>query len=541
MNHLAGTLINRGSNASLTIRHLATCLLCLVLTAEGQQRVDPLLSSHHKALLILEQSIAANGGLSAIRAAQTFDVTVHSRTHAIHQSYKPEPPMRPYTVIARYVSDPEHEKFFLDTDLTFPSFRLHTRSVSTKGKGYWIDHLAKAVAAEENQIAGQPLFARILPQLLLIEAQNRSSTLRWVGSSTKNARTLDAISYARADGDLYTLYVDVQSRLLERVEFLQQHVIDGDVKFTHQYIGYRTVGSLKLPSAYTTRRGRWTVTEAQIDSIAIGKTPAAQEFMVPSGYRNIATHEDAMQFETVAPGVHLVRYVPGGYNVLVVEFSDHLVVVETPEANTPNNTSAKVVALIKKNLPRKPIRFAVPTHHHSDHVGGVREYVAERATIVSTKANGDFLQELASKRFTILPDKLTNSMVPLKAELFEGNARIFKDKDQELHLYKMTPSPSHVREMLIAYLPKQRLLFQTDMFNPWTCFKRKVHHEDLGHTSALGDSEALIKTVENLGLTVDKVYGGHGLEVSFEWLKRHTQSRAADKLPMWACRAEEML
>ena len=44
----------------------------------------------------------------------------------------------------------------------------------------------------------------------------------------------------------------------------------------------------------------------------------------------------------------------------------------------------------------KPIKYVVLTHHHSDHAGGFREYVAEVATIVTTAGTKSAFERAAA-------------------------------------------------------------------------------------------------------------------------------------------------
>jgi glyoxylase-like metal-dependent hydrolase (beta-lactamase superfamily II) len=263
------------------------------------------------------------------------------------------------------------------------------------------------------------------------------------------------------------------------------------------------------------------------------------EFAVPADYRRIDSYDPEMQWETIRPGVHVVRYVPDGYNVLCVEFADKLIVVETPEGNTRVGLSERVIGFIKQSLPGKPIRYAVPTHHHSDHVGGIRAYLAEGATIVSTRGNEALLRQIAARRSSIAPDALDRSMAAPSFSFLQAEKMEFRDATQELELHHIGPTP-HVTHILIAYLPKERILFQTDLFNPWSCFRERVPNEDIGHTTALGDTQALLAAVERLGLPVERVIGGHGRDVDYAWLKAFTARRAADGLPMWGCAPDQM-
>ena len=46
-------------------------------------------------------------------------------------------------------------------------------------------------------------------------------------------------------------------------------------------------------------------------------------------------------------------------------------------------TQSKVLArLIREQFPNKPIQYAAVTHHHYDHIGGVRGIAAEGATLL---------------------------------------------------------------------------------------------------------------------------------------------------------------
>ena len=50
-----------------------------------------------------------------------------------------------------------------------------------------------------------------------------------------------------------------------------------------------------------------------------------------------------------------------------------------------------------------------------------------------------------------------------KVELVENGKRVFTDGEQVVELYDIGPT-SHAKEMLVAYLPKQKLLYQGDLF-----------------------------------------------------------------------------
>jgi hypothetical protein len=88
----------------------------------------------------------------------------------------------------------------------------------------------------------------------------------------------------------------------------------------------------------------------------------------------------------LAPGVWLLG---GAYNSLAVEFKDFALVVEAPQ---DGERSLAVIAETHRLMPTKPIRYVVNTHHHFDHAGGLREFAAEDALIVTQESNFNYYE-----------------------------------------------------------------------------------------------------------------------------------------------------
>ena len=94
------------------------------------------------------------------------------------------------------------------------------------------------------------------------------------------------------------------------------------------------------------------------------------------------------------------------HHSLVVEMRDHIVVVDPP--NTEERARA-VLAKAKELIPNKPIRYVVTSHHHWDHLGGIRTAIDEGATIVTHQSNKAFLERVAKTPHTLGPDRLAAS------------------------------------------------------------------------------------------------------------------------------------
>ena len=71
--------------------------------------------------------------------------------------------------------------------------------------------------------------------------------------------------------------------------------------------------------------------------------------------------------------------------------------------------SNAVIAETHRLIPNKPIRYLVNTHHHFDHLGGIRAFVAEGATVVADNADRNFYERvvLAPQPRSLGPDRLS--------------------------------------------------------------------------------------------------------------------------------------
>jgi glyoxylase-like metal-dependent hydrolase (beta-lactamase superfamily II) len=181
----------------------------------------------------------------------------------------------------------------------------------------------------------------------------------------------------------------------------------------------------------------------------------------------------------------------GSYDSLVVEFRDHVMMLE---AGQNEARSLAYIAEIKKLVPSKPIRYVMNTHAHSDHTGGLPALVAEGATIITHENNKEFFERALNTPRTLLNDTLAKN--PKRATVDPvGDKKVYTDGTRVVEMYHISPAP-HSNGLLVAYIPKEKVLFQGDFsVNPGQPANDHV--------------KALVPALEKLNIDFDRYINVH--------------------------------
>jgi glyoxylase-like metal-dependent hydrolase (beta-lactamase superfamily II) len=159
-------------------------------------------------------------------------------------------------------------------------------------------------------------------------------------------------------------------------------------------------------------------------------------------------------------GIYLTT---GGYRSVVVEFTDHLVLIE---ANQNSATTDAAIAEAKRLVPGKPIRYVINTHNHFDHSGGLRAAALDGETIVTHELNKPIYESWFAAPRTLAaggPDELEKSGKKPKFE-YVGEKRVMQDAMNSIELYHIN-GVVHGEDMLFVYLPKIKMVYESDAFN----------------------------------------------------------------------------
>jgi glyoxylase-like metal-dependent hydrolase (beta-lactamase superfamily II) len=252
-------------------------------------------------------------------------------------------------------------------------------------------------------------------------------------------------------------YIDADN-LVEHTETWVDHPILGDLHQEFFYKNYVTLGGVMVPARIQQKTIGMEVFIAQVTG-ALANPPDLEQRMadgppppaLPPPLPPAAS-------EKLADGVYRIT---GGYVSLAVEFKDYVVVLEAGQSEA---RGLAILAETKKLFPAKKIKYVVMTHPHFDHMMGLPPFVAEGITILVADNAKFFTDASLSTPRTLVGDVMAKSKKKPKVESVIDQMEL-KDDTRTLMLYHVNKL-EHSDSMLIAYLPKEKILFSADFGAP---------------------------------------------------------------------------
>ena len=445
---------------------------------------------------MLDRGIAAVGGLEALRSLQNISVEFEGTGFARNQSLRPESPYDTNPRKGTFLLDRKRDAARFNLEFRFPGNNPVRNLILMRGDTAIGMDLTQRVATSAPGNSMTVVSRSRMPLFLLLQGLDRAATLRSLGRTTLDRAPHDVITFAAANGVQLTAYFDATTGLPTALEALNPDLVAGEAPSMWRYSDWTTASKLKVPGRRVFTINGDTVESIVYRNIRVNVPTHDSLYVLPAGVPDLTDSVPQFAKVELAPNTWLLQEVTNGYNVLAVAFKDHVMVVEPASSDAE---SRRAIAAVKELAPGKPIRYIVATHHHEDHAGGVRAYIAEGASLVTTAGNRAYFERIAASRRTIAPDSLSASPRKPAFEMV-NKRRTFTDGERTVELVDIGPSP-HANEILVAYLPKERLVFQADLFGVgW------------GGPVPAGSPTAahFAKRLEELGLSVERIASVHG-------------------------------
>ena len=198
----------------------------------------------------------------------------------------------------------------------------------------------------------------------------------------------------------------------------------------------------------------------------------------------------------VMPGIfHLLG---GPNNSMVVEQENGIVVVE---GVLHDQRAEAIISWVQDTFPDKPITHVVSTHHHIDHAGGMRPFVAEGATAIVHEDVEVFFREMFQDTDSIImPDALDRNPVEATIAVVPADdSFIIADSLRPVGVYPAeTP---HAADKMIIFVLNEGAVFVSDIYSP-------------GAPPGPG-AEQFNDAVIRHDLDVTTIVGGHGSTIAY--------------------------
>lgn len=280
--------------------------------------------------------------------------------------------------------------------------------------------------------------------------------------------------------------------LVTQVDSVYPDPVMGDTQVSTTYADYKDFAGVKFPTRVRQTQGGHPVLDLAIKEVQ--PNAATTALAIPDAARN---QGERVVSEKVADGVWFVA--GGSHNSALIEMADHLVLVETPlnDART-----GAVIEHVKTLVPGKPIRYAINSHQHFDHSGGVRAAVAEGATVVTMAANVPYFERVLANANSVRPDRMAQANARPRLQGVPGDKGTLSDATRTIELHKIAGGP-HSDSMLMVYLPKEKLLIQADAYTPLPPNAPPPSPPNANNVN-------LVDNIERLKLAVDRILPLHG-------------------------------
>jgi glyoxylase-like metal-dependent hydrolase (beta-lactamase superfamily II) len=443
---------------------------------------------------IVARALAAMGGEQAVRGIQAVTTDYYSMTFALGQEETPESPARATVQAGRITVD-------YGGNRRTGSFEVRTvagavnrlRRVTAGGIGM-LETNGSFAPDQPGTVAGEEASLRRALGRLLLAALDNPAALTALPENTWRGAQHDGLRYATGP-DTLDLYFDRRTGLPTVTVSVADDPILGDRRTESWFTRWQETGGVRFARQSDVYVNGRLNTHSVFTAVTVNPELSDSLFVIPDSIAARAQQANPVQPPPVVTLVQLAagvwRAEGGSHHSLIVEQPDHLIVVEAPQTS---RRSQAVLDTLRARFPAKPVGMVVNTHHHWDHAGGLRAYLAAGIPVVTAAGNTAFVRSVGVAPKTVAPDALSRRGRPLQVHAVDDSL-VIGSRDGRVVVYRLPTA--HVEGMLAAYVPAARILFNSDVLSP-------------GATLAPAGSKEIVAFVRARGITVERVAGGHG-------------------------------
>ena len=249
-------------------------------------------------------------------------------------------------------------------------------------------------------------------------------------------------------------------------DYLLDHVITwvddsvfGDMPFEAEFSEYRDFGGIQFPSHVVQKQGGFATLDLAVTAVVPNTTASAEPPAAGGGGFGGGQQPDLPPYEMIGEDIYALH---GGYQSVIMGFDDYIVVLDGLQNDT---RAGEIIATAKELFPGKPIGYVLTTHAHFDHASGLRQFVAEGATLITHRINAAFFAQALAKPRTLHPEMENTEGLAVNI-LGVENFLAIDDGTHRVQFHKLNGS-THADDALIAYIPAINTIVEADLLQPW--------------------------------------------------------------------------
>jgi glyoxylase-like metal-dependent hydrolase (beta-lactamase superfamily II) len=471
---------------------------------------------------LVQQAVAAQGGADRLRGLKTIAIKGEAKHWEPGQSIRAGGEARFIgdSTFALQVDIPNQAarvdwdrdmKYVVVERLRFSEIIHRTYGVVLDGKDVKPMSGLRLAAMHREFMRGSPV--------LLLRALDNPQAVSAIEEQRLGEVAHPAVAF-NAGTTRYVILFDRVSKLPVAVRTRDDDHIYGDSNYDLLLGDWKPVGGVQVAHSLSFRLGDRETQRLTYKEVTANPTIAPDTFEVPEKFRTAALasasadvpyqwvlrrmflgrllDSDAVYFPPgggfklveLAPNVQQV--VGGSANNLIVNMKDGIVVFDAP---VNEGQSRWVIDAAKAKYPGKRVTHLVLTHHHMDHTGGMRTYVAEGATVIVPAPTKAYFEQVVKAPHIVAPDALQKQT--RAATILEVKETMsLKDDTIEINLHNI-PNP-HSEGMLIGHIVGPNIVWVTDLISPRGPLARNPA------TVAVGNA------LRKHNITNATIAGGHG-------------------------------
>jgi glyoxylase-like metal-dependent hydrolase (beta-lactamase superfamily II) len=518
------------------MKYVLSISAALLLAASQAQ---PAMAQKNGGNSLVNQAIAAEGGADALRALKGVTMKGTAHFYGPEQSETPGGPARDYgtaNVSVTWDLAKGMAATTLDRDQKYPApEKLKYTETATPTMG-WVTDEKGSTAMSGIRLATHLRELMRASPILMLTALDDPKSVSAMGAQKMGSHSMPAVGLT-AGGTKFTVLFDSKTKLPAVIRTRDDDNVYGDSDYDLELGGWKAVGGVQIAHELSYKING--IELAKISYTDVSANPStAEAFNAPDAAKAAAKApatgtvpyqwvirrlllsrfadtdgiiyppNGSLKLVELAPNVQHVQ--GAGANNLIVAMKDHLVVVDAPYGDLQ---SLQVIKLAKDKYPGKPIKTLILTHHHNDHSGGTRAFVAEGAQVIVAAPGKAHFDRTLKMPHTLVPDAAQKAKKTAKVTEVKDTMSV-KDDSEEIRLLNI-PNP-HVNGYLLVHVAKPNVVFVTDLISP--------RGQPIGRNPA---TLAVGEGLKKMGVAGATIAGGHG-----------TTAKQADIMPALSAQAQ---